>query len=65
MMMSPMAMGMLVVPDWKLLTNVAEPGTKCPIPTPAAIARKIQSVRKRSRKESFLRGIGEQTCPWV
>jgi hypothetical protein len=55
MMMSPMAIGMFVVPVWKRLTKSAVDGTKCPMATPIAIARKIQSVRKRSRNESFLR----------
>ena len=65
MMMSPIAMGMLVVPDWKRLTNAAELGMKCPMATPMAMARKIQRVRKRSRNESFLRGRGAQVCAWV
>ena len=46
-----MAMGMLVVPTWKRLMNASTPGTKYPAATPTAIARKIHSVRKRSRVE--------------
>jgi hypothetical protein len=65
MMISPMAMGILVVPLWKRLTKAAEPGTKCAAATPTAMARKIQRVRKRSRKESLLRAVGAQTRPCV
>jgi hypothetical protein len=65
MTISPMAMGMFVVPAWKRFTKAAEPGTKWPTPTPAAIARNIQSVRKRSRKESFFRRVGEHKWPCV
>jgi hypothetical protein len=42
-----------------------EPGTKWPMLTPTAIARNIQRVRKRSRKESFFRCRGAQTRPGV
>ena len=42
---SPMAIGMLVVPTWKRLMNASTPGIRYPAPTPTAIARKIQSVR--------------------
>src|ERR1035441_10296471 len=38
---------------------------KWPKPTPMAIARNIQSVRKRSRKESFFRCNGAQIRPCV
>ena len=65
MMMRPMAIGMFVVPVWNRLTKPAVDGTKCPMATPIAIARKIQSVRKRSRNESFLRAAGAQICPCV
>ena len=41
----PMAMGMLVVPTLKRSMNDATSGTKCPNPTPTAMARKIQTVR--------------------
>jgi hypothetical protein len=50
-----MAMGMLVVPtETARLKRSTPSGKKNPIPTPTAMARKIQSVRKRSRVESFL-----------
>ena len=53
-----MAIGMLVVPtETALLTFLTSAGNKKPIPTPIAIAIKIQSVRKRSRKESL--GAGQ------
>jgi hypothetical protein len=53
-----MAIGMFVVPDWKQFTNAAEPGMKCPSPTPITMARKIQRVRKRSRKDSLFQRSG-------
>ncbi len=48
---SPRAIGILVVPTWKRLINNSMPGTKYPIATPIAIARKIQSVKNRSRNK--------------
>jgi len=48
--MSPMAKGILVVPDEKELIKLADEGTKYPIQTPRAIANNIQRVKKRSRK---------------
>jgi len=52
---SPMANGILVVPDEKELMNEEEEGIKYPMDTPDAIARNIHRVRYLSRKESFLR----------
>lgn len=46
---------MFVVPAEKESINVGAEGMKYPIATPTAIARKIQSVRKRSRKERCFR----------
>ena len=60
MRISPIAIGIFVVPLWKRFTKAPVDGTKCPTATPIAIARKIQSVRKRSRNESFLRAAGAQ-----
>jgi hypothetical protein len=40
-----MAMGMLVVPRERLLTNAGIPVKTEPIVTPAAMARMIQAVR--------------------
>ena len=45
MRIRPMAMGMLVVPNSKRWMNSFVPGRRYPRPTPAAMARKIQSVR--------------------
>ncbi len=42
---SPMAMGMEVVPTLKRSRNGTTPGTRYPSPTPTAMAGKIQSVR--------------------
>src|ERR1019366_1911968 len=50
----PAAIGMLVVPTWKLWINPSMPGTKKPRPTPRAMAAKIQTVKYLSRNESFL-----------
>lgn len=47
-------MGMLVLPTLKELIKDDDEGKKKPIPMPTNMAAKIQSVRKRSRKESFL-----------
>jgi len=53
----PIANGRLVVPDENEVINPAVFGIKYPIPTPSSIARKIQSVKKRSKNESlFLMG---------
>ena len=57
MRMRPMAIGILVVPTWKLLIKDSVPWMKYPRPTPRAIAANIQSVRNRSTKESFLVGV--------
>ena len=60
-MINPIPMGMFVVPTWNQLTKLAEGGgTKWPIATPIVMARKIQSVRNRSRNDSFLRAAGAQ-----
>ncbi len=62
---SPTAIGMLVVPAWYRCKSAGTPGTKRPRTTPAAMARKIHSVRKRSTKESLgLPGVGagQQSC---
>ena len=48
-----MAMGMLVVPTDTLLMASLMLGTHRPKASPAAIAKKIHSVRKRSRNDSF------------
>jgi hypothetical protein len=50
-----MASGMLVVPLEKELMNEDEDGKKYPMATPDAMAKKIQSVRYRSKNPSFLR----------
>src|SRR5208283_2350401 len=56
MRIRPIAMGMDVVPTLIRSKAAFTPGKIAPIATPAAIARKIQSVRKRSRNESLRRG---------
>ena len=50
---NPMAKGILVVPVEKELMKPEDEGKKYPIPTPIIIAKKIQRVRKRSKKPSF------------
>ena len=49
---SPMAIGMFVVPTWNRTMKRSTPGTKCPSATPTTIARKIHSVRNRSATDS-------------
>jgi hypothetical protein len=51
--MSPMAMGSGAGPTFTLSMTSAAPGHTYPSRTPAAMARKIQSVRYRSRMLSF------------
>jgi hypothetical protein len=48
----PIAIGMFVVPTDTRSRAAPIPGTNRPSSTPNAIARKIQSVRNRSRKPS-------------
>src|ERR1700756_3507727 len=55
---SPMAIGMDVVPTLNRLRNGTTPGASHPAQTPMIMAAKIQTVRYRSRKLSRL---GEQT----
>ena len=58
---NPIAKGIFVVPLEKELIKVADNGKKKPTLTPIAMAKKIQSVKKRSKKPSFLRSaIGAQ-----
>ena len=45
-----MAIGMFVVPTWKLWMRRSRPSNEYPARTPTAMARKIQAVRYRSRK---------------
>jgi hypothetical protein len=45
-------MGIEVVPRVKDSVKSATPGHKYPMPTPKAIAKNIQRVRNRSRRES-------------
>src|SRR5512137_1241550 len=54
MRISPMAIGIDVVPAERPVITTGTAGKKYPIPIPTAIARKIQRVRYRSRKESCL-----------
>src|SRR5215469_5003827 len=54
--MSPTAIGTEVVPILRLSKTVLMPGANAPSAIPVAIARKIQSVRNLSRKESRRRG---------
>ena len=53
MRISPMAIGIDVVPTERLVISAGTAGEKYPMAIPAAMARKIQSVRYRSRNESF------------
>jgi hypothetical protein len=50
-----MAMGMFVVPELMEFQNVATPGKRYPVKTPENIARKIQTVRYLSRKDSLFK----------
>lgn len=52
---NPIARGIFVVPLEKELINPDEEGIKYPIPTPMAIAIKIQSVRYLLMNPIFLR----------
>ena len=52
---NPIANGIFYVPSENESINAAEYGKKYPIETPIAIARKIQPVKNRSKKESLLR----------
>jgi len=45
MRMSPTAIGMFVVPDDRVCQNEETAGNMAPASTPAAMVRKIQSVR--------------------
>jgi hypothetical protein len=53
MTINPIAMGMDVVPLVMLAIPWTNDGAKYPNPIPTAMARNIQSVRKRSRNESL------------
>ncbi len=53
MRISPIAIGIDVVPTCKLVTSLITPGDAYPAPTPRIIAAKIQPVRYRSRNESL------------
>ncbi|MCX6224280.1 MAG: hypothetical protein NTV01_05940 [Bacteroidia bacterium] len=53
MIIKPMAMGMLVVPELIEFQKSATDGEKYPQSTPTSIARKIQRVRNLSRKDNF------------
>jgi arsenate reductase len=60
MMMSPMVMGMFVVPDWKLFTKPDEPATKWPMPTPIAFSagsHPIGTVRPEAVKQIQSAGL--------
>jgi hypothetical protein len=46
-------MGIEVVPTWKAEIQPVLAGNRYPCPTPTNIARKIQSVRYRSKNDSF------------
>jgi hypothetical protein len=50
--MRPTAMGREVVPTVKDSVKSATLGQRYPIPTPTAMARNIQTVRKRSRRDN-------------
>jgi len=53
MIISPMAIGIFVVPELNEFQNPATEGEKYPHNTPTSIARKIQRVRYLSRKDNF------------
>src|SRR5690606_37291383 len=58
---NPIAKGMFVVPLEKELINPVEDGIKYPIPTPIAMAIKIQRVRYLFMNPIFLRSaVGAQ-----
>src|SRR5215469_16707015 len=59
--MRPSAIGTDVVPILRLSKSVLMPGATAPSEIPAAIARKIQSVRNLSRKDSRRRTGTEST----
>jgi len=61
MRIRPIAIGTEVVPILRLSKTVFTPGSIAPMAMPVAIARKIQSVRSLSRKESRRRGATEAT----
>ena len=52
---SPMASGILVVPDENELIKLDDEGMKQPIATPIAMAKKIHKVRYLSKNPSFFR----------
>jgi hypothetical protein len=52
MTMSPMAMGILVVPTLNLFIKRGKYGKIYPIPTPKSMAKKIQRVRYWSKKDN-------------
>jgi hypothetical protein len=52
--MSPMAIGIFVVPELRESQKSAMPGNNDPAATPKNIVRNIQSVRYRSTNESCL-----------
>jgi hypothetical protein len=55
---NPIAMGIFVDPEEKELIKSLLDGMKKPIATPKSIAKKIQRVKYRSRKDKrFLEGI--------
>src|ERR1022692_3156836 len=56
---NPTAIGTDVVPTLSRFKVAGTPGTKTPRITPTKMARKIQSVRNRSRNESFSSGVLE------
>ena len=58
-----MAMGIFVVPTWNRSITPSTPGKRLPVATPTAMARKIHSVRNRSRKERRLVGRVDMTAP--
>jgi hypothetical protein len=49
----PTAMGTEVVPTVKDSVKSATPGQRYLIPTPSAMARNIQSVRNRSKRDNL------------
>ena len=53
-MISPIAIGILVLPDDMEFQKLAMFGKRNPDPTPAAMATNIQRVKYRSRKDNFL-----------
>ena len=59
---SPIAIGILVVPTWNWFQKSTTPGNTKPQPTPMNMARKIHSVKNLSRKESFLLSCSVAIC---